>query len=233
VVAVSECPVLEPPLEVELHEVARQKLETGAEVDLRVDMQPIALSGRKYSVSDDSFFQVNTGMAEFLVEEVLRGLAPRADKAVVDLYSGVGLFTKAIAEQAALVVGVESNPAAVVDARRNLAGLDNVELMQATVEQAVRSPAIQQQAWDAIVLDPPRRGVEREALSRIATLGAARVVYVSCDPATLARDVAILAQAGYRLDYAQPIDMFPQTAHVETVALLTRNPACFIDAIAP
>jgi 23S rRNA (uracil1939-C5)-methyltransferase len=225
VVAIRECPILEPALVVELREVVGQVEESGAEVDLRVDMQPIAVSGRDYFVSDDSFFQVNTGMTERLVDEVMIGLALRGDETVLDLYSGVGLFSKAIADQAARVVGVESNPAAVVDARRNLAGLDHVEVMQATVEQAMRSPAIHQQTWDAIVLDPPRRGVERDALSRLAALGAARVVYVSCDPATLARDVAILTLAGYRLDYAQPIDMFPQTAHVETVALLTRNAA--------
>jgi len=111
---------------------------------------------------------------------------------------------------------------AVKDAQINVRGHENVSVLTADVRLALTHwPRITQAHWDAIVLDPPRAGVEREALERVAELRAPTLVYVSCDPATLSRDIKVLTNHGYTLDYAQPLDMFPQTHHVEVVAVLT------------
>ena len=216
--AVHECPVLEPSLQEQLHGLTPSPAGRG-DVELRAPMAPIRVGGYDYTVSGDSFFQVNTAVAELLLVEVLAKLAARRDQRVLDLYSGVGLFTLPIAASGAQVCAVESSKAACADARRNLAQFANAQVIESTVEQALTQRAIARQRWDAIVLDPPRAGVERTALLRIAALSAPRIVYVSCDPATLARDAQLLCSQGYALRNAQPFDMFPQTAHVETVAV--------------
>ena len=183
-----------------------------------------------YRLSAESFFQVNTHVAALLVDEVMRGLdlqgPERVLERVLDLYCGVGLFTLPISDKAKEVVGIESSPIAIKDAQVNLRGRNHVSVLTADVEFALANwVRINNTHWDAIVLDPPRAGVERQALQRTAALRAPRLVYVSCDPATLARDIKVLADHGYTLDYAQPLDMFPQTHHVEVVAVLTLNPA--------
>ena len=172
--------------------------------------------GRPFRVSAGSFFQVNTAMAERLVDLVLEALALRGGEAVLDLYSGVGLFTAFLAPVAGRVVGVEAFAPAVADAAANLDEFDNVEIYEAPVETVL--PGLEGR-FDAVVLDPPRAGCEPEALEALVQTQAARIVYVSCDPATLARDAKRLAAGGYRLTWAQPLDMFPQTHHVETVAV--------------
>src|SRR5262249_4718109 len=127
--------------------------------------------------------------------------------------------TLPIGVQAKQVVGVESNPAVTSDARKNVAALPHVQIMTDTVERALRRHEIRQRRWDALVLDPPRGGVDRKALQQIVELKAPKLVYVSCDPATLARDAKFLGESGYALQVAQPLDMFPQTHHVEVVAV--------------
>jgi 23S rRNA (uracil1939-C5)-methyltransferase len=174
-----------------------------------------------YRVSPASFFQVNTRMAGALVEQVMQGLALRGSESVLDLYCGVGLFTLPISRLAGRVVGVEADVGAAGDARANLAGRENADVVSAGVEQALAGAQSLAGSWDRVVIDPPRAGVERSALMRIAHLGAPRLVYVSCDPATLARDARLLLDAGYELRRAQPLDLFPHTRHVETVALFT------------
>lgn len=212
--------------------------QLGAMVDLRTDgvgacarlhsaaaphKLNVTLNGEHYSVSGDSFFQVNTRVAEALVAEVMKALAISADMRVLDLYCGVGLFTVPIARQAQHVVGVEVSASAVADARTNTAVFgQRVQIVQADVTAALNQRAIREQGWNAIVLDPPRAGVDKQALVALIALGAPRIVYVSCDPATLARDARLLCDRGYALAYAQPLDMFPQTRHVETVAVFTR-----------
>lgn len=220
VVPVEECPILEESLQERLQALRSAALDAG-EIELRVPMQPIEVAGRAYTVPYPAFFQANTQVAALLVDTVLAALDLRPGDAVLDLYCGVGLFTLPIAERAARVIGVEVADAAVRGARLNLRAFPHARVIEADVEQALGEERITSQLWDAVVLDPPRRGVARPALERLAALRPARVVYVSCDPATLARDVAILCAHGYALRYAQPLDMFPQTAHVETVALFT------------
>lgn len=222
-VAVQECPILEPGLEQQLGALVPPPGRD--EVTLRVPMRPMRVGDEEYLVSDGSFFQVNTRQAAALVRLVLDALALRGSEAVLDLYCGVGLFTLPIARRAAFVLGVEIEGSSVHDAGQNLVGLPHAELLLAPVEQALHDERVLSRRWDAVVLDPPRRGVDRPALERIAALDAPAIVYVSCDPATLARDLRLLAEHGYGLLRAQPVDMFPQTAHVETVVLLRRDPS--------
>ncbi|MCC7361161.1 MAG: class I SAM-dependent RNA methyltransferase [Anaerolineales bacterium] len=178
--------------------------------------------GRALRVSPGSFFQVNTAQAGALVELVLEGLGPALGPraAVLDLYCGVGLFSAFLAPRVGRLVGVEAYPPAVADAAANLDEFDHVELYEAPVEDAL--PALAG-PFAAAVLDPPRAGCAPAALEALLATQVARIVYVSCDTATLARDLKRLVAGGYRLEWAQPVDMFPQTHHVETVVLLTRS----------
>ncbi len=214
-------------------EVEAPEVELDLSVDaalLRPDGTSLALSGRDYVIYDvrgrsfrvsaGSFFQVNTPVAERLVEVVLEALSQQGGEAVLDLYSGVGLFTAFVAPAAGRVVGVESFSPAVADAAVNLDEFDNVELYEAEVEDVL--PGLEG-PFDAVVLDPPRAGCSPESLDALLAAQVARIVYVSCDPATLARDARRLVSGGYTLAWAQPLDMFPQTYHVECVALFTRN----------
>lgn len=176
--------------------------------------------GRTFKVSAGSFFQVNTSMAEQLVELVLKGLALTGGETVLDLYCGVGLFSAFIAPVAGRVIGIESFAPAVSDAAVNLDEFENIEIYEAPVETVL--PALETK-FDAIVLDPPRSGCAPEVVEALIANGAARIVYVSCDPATLARDAKRLAADGYRLEDAQPLDMFPQTYHIECVAKFVKD----------
>ena len=175
-----------------------------------------------YQVSPASFFQVNTGVAELLVDEVMSVLDLQGHETVLDLYCGAGLFTLPISRKASDVVGVESNTSAAEDAEANLRGRPNARIINASVEQALNSVELQR-PWDAVLVDPPRAGINRDSLHKLIGLGAHRIVYVSCDPATLARDARIICEGGYTLARVQPLDMFPQTHHVETVVLLSRK----------
>lgn len=175
-----------------------------------------------FQVSGPSFFQVNTGQAERVLDVVEGYLALDSQETLLDVYCGVGTFALTLARTARHVIGVEASPWAIHDAVANADRADfaNVELYEGLAEEVLPSLDV---APDAVVVDPPRAGCAPEALSAIARSGPSRIVYVSCDPATLARDVASLADMGYRLMEAQPIDMFPHTYHIETVAKLVRD----------
>jgi 23S rRNA (uracil1939-C5)-methyltransferase len=183
----------------------------------------IEVLGRRYRVSAESFFQVNTIGAAALVEIVAAYADPQPGDVLLDAYCGAGLFALALAELAGEVIGVESSPSACEDFEFNAGDLSNVSLHEGGVEQVL--PALRSEGLraDIVVLDPPRAGAGPEVIRELAALGPRRMVYVSCDPATLARDAIHLAAAGYRLIEAQPVDLFPQTFHVETVALWERS----------
>jgi 23S rRNA (uracil1939-C5)-methyltransferase len=176
-----------------------------------------------YTYSPTSFFQVNTGMAELLVKVVMAALSLRGAERVLDLCCGVGLFTLPISDRAAFVLGVESDPTATQDAALNLAGHANAKVITADVGEALHDELVRTATWDAVVLDPPRAGIERTALHRVCDLRARRIVYVSCDPATLARDARLICDSGYTIRWVQPMDMFPQTHHVETAAVFEHD----------
>jgi 23S rRNA (uracil1939-C5)-methyltransferase len=173
------------------------------------------VKGRAFRCSPGSFFQVNTSQAERLVDLVLEYAAPTPDDHILDLYAGGGLFSAFLAERCRRVSAVESFPQAIDDAEANLAHLDNVRLYSGTVERVL--PRLTG-PFQAAVVDPPRAGMEASALKSLIEHRPGKIVYVSCDPATLARDTRRLVEAGYHLQVAQPVDMFPQTYHIETVA---------------
>jgi 23S rRNA (uracil1939-C5)-methyltransferase len=176
------------------------------------------VAGRSFKVSAGSFFQVNTPVAERLVETVSEALALKEGETVLDLYCGVGLFSAFAAPRARRVIGIEAYPPAVSDAAENLDEFDNVEIYEAKAEAVL--PSLNADA-DAVALDPPRAGCAPEVMDALIKLNPRRLVYVSCDPATLARDARRLAAGGYVLDWVQPLDMFPQTYHIECVASFT------------
>jgi 23S rRNA (uracil1939-C5)-methyltransferase len=178
------------------------------------------VAGRTFRISAGSFFQVNAPQTETLIRLVTEYLAPDGDEALLDAYCGVGTFALTLADKVGHVIGVESAPTAVEDFRINAQGMDNVAILPGTVEKVL--PRLEGPV-DVAVLDPPRTGMLPDAVAALIRLAPERVVYVSCDPATLARDGRTLADAGYDLAVVQPVDMFPQTYHVETVSLWVKG----------
>ncbi len=179
-----------------------------------------SVHGRDFRISATSFYQVNSAQAETLVDLVMEALDVRPYETVLDAYCGVGLFTAFLSEEAGTVIGIEAHPTAVDDAMHNVADADNVTFYEGTVEAVL--PDLTDKLH-AVVVDPPRTGLDLAALDALVAHSPQRIVYVSCDPATLARDLARLVKQGYTLEWLQPVDMFPQTYHIETVALLTEN----------
>jgi 23S rRNA (uracil1939-C5)-methyltransferase len=184
----------------------------------------------RFRVSPASFFQVNTPMAGPLADEVCRqveGGLPHGGRqeSVLDLYCGVGLFSCALAPRVGSLTGVELSPSACADFRHNLRGQDNVRLAAGAVEQVL--PRLDSRPA-AVVADPPRAGLGPRVVRALADLGPALLVYVSCDPATLARDARDLRRAGYSLRSIRLFDMFPQTYHLETLSVWSRAPASAI-----
>ncbi|MFZ0141454.1 MAG: class I SAM-dependent RNA methyltransferase [Aeromicrobium sp.] len=171
-------------------------------------------------VSGSGFWQVHPAAAGTLVDAVLAAAEVRSGETVVDLYAGVGLFTSFLADavgETGTVVSVESDHSAARDARRNLHDRPQVRLINSTVERALESGPFG--SADVVVLDPPRTGAKR-VVEGIAALTPRRVVYVACDPAALARDLATFSDLGYRLDGLRAFALFPMTHHVECVATL-------------
>lgn len=181
---------------------------------------------KRFRVSADSFFQVNMVQTHVLVERVLAMLEPVRSDVVLDGYSGVGLFSAFIAPRAARVVAIESQPSAVMDARANatLNNQLNITALEGTLERILGQIYYRRERIDVAIVDPPRAGCHPKALQALQSLAPRTIVYVSCDPSTLARDIASLCSTDrYRLVYTQPIDMFPQTYHIESIALLARK----------
>ncbi|GAB2736662.1 class I SAM-dependent RNA methyltransferase [Nocardioides pakistanensis] len=180
------------------------------------------VDGRGFEVSGSGFWQVHPGAADVLVSAVVAALEPQPGERALDLYSGVGLFSAFLADRvgpSGAVVAVESDPVAVSDAERNLAGLPQVTAVVDRVERALERGSVGE-SCDVVVLDPPRVGAKRDVVSAVVALGPRAVAYVACDPGALARDVAIFAEHGYRLDSLRAFDIFPMTHHVECVAVL-------------
>ncbi len=177
-----------------------------------------------FQVSAGSFFQTNTVQAERLFGLVLDAAALTGEETVIDLYSGTGAISLLLARRCRRVYGIEVAPAAVADAVRNaeVNGITNCTFVAGEVRFALPELISRGVTADVAVCDPPRAGFHPKALAALVTLAPARIVYVSCNPATLARDVGDLARGGYRLEWAQPVDMFPHTPHIEVVAHLVR-----------
>ena len=178
------------------------------------------VAGRSLRISTASFFQVNTPQTEQLLTVVEECANPLGHEVLLDLYCGVGTFGLHLSDRVAEVIGIDSSGHAIEDATFNAEGIDNLRFLQGSVAEML--PSIEE-AVDLAILDPPRQGVSKHALAALISLEPARVVYVSCDPATLARDSGRMTQAGYELTKVQIVDMFPQTYHIEAVALLRRS----------
>ena len=172
-----------------------------------------------YRISAPSFFQVNTAQAETLQRLVLEGLAVKDGMNIADLYAGAGTFSLPLASRAGMCIAVESAGSAVRDLRRN-AESAGVWVDVIGGDSARELPELGK--LDALVVDPPRAGLAEGVAESIAEAGPNRMAYVSCDPATLARDVERLQACGYTLEQVTPVDLFPQTYHVETVAIFSR-----------
>lgn len=176
----------------------------------------LTILDERYSYNAEAFFQINPGLLAPLIEFSLHEVS---GELAVDLYSGVGLFTLPLARRFKQVIGVESNPIATRFARRNLARaqLENVRVINAGVAEWFRGRTLE---TDFVLLDPPRAGAESSVIKGILDFAARRVTYVSCDPATLARDLKKLIAGGYAIESLRAFDLFPQTHHVETVVRL-------------
>ena len=181
--------------------------------------------GRRFRVSADSFFQVNLVQTGVLIERAMQMLEPQRTDVTLDGYSGVGLFSTFLASRASRVIAIESQPSAVMDARANatLNNQNNITTLEGTLERILGQLHYRRERIDVALVDPPRAGCHPKALQALQILAPRNICYVSCDPSTLARDIATLCSGGrYRLVAAQPVDMFPQTYHIECLALLAR-----------
>jgi len=196
--------------------------ETGALGEARLKEQ---LCGLELEISHRAFFQTNTEMAERLYEVAAEMAALTGSECVFDLFCGIGTLGLALASRAGEVWGVEIVPDAVADAERNAArnGLTNARFVAGDARTTIRSLVETAGSPDLVVVDPPRAGLSKKVVRRVLECKAPRIVYVSCNPTTLAPNAAQLAESGYRLRRVTPVDMFPQTPHIECVALLERD----------
>lgn len=183
------------------------------------------LCGLRFKLSPLSFYQVNRTQAERLYEVAARYAGLTGQELLLDLYCGAGTIGLSMAGMARRLLGVEIVPQAVENARENarLNGIENAEFFCGDAGEAARMLAERGERPDVIVLDPPRKGCSPDLVRTVAEFGPKRIVYVSCDPATLARDLKLFAELGYPPVEAAPVDMFPGTAHVETVVLLSKG----------
>ena len=179
-----------------------------------------SLGGSRFRIAASSFSQVNTPQAAAMVELVRDGLELTGEELLIDAYAGVGTFAILLAPFAGKVIAIEESSSAVKDAVVNAGGVQNVQFMEGKTEDVL---AQMSERPHGVILDPPRAGCHQRVLEALGSLAPRRLVYVSCDPDTLARDLKILCRLGFELEKVQPIDMFPQTHHIECVATLSWN----------
>lgn len=180
-----------------------------------------SVGSRQFRVASPSFFQVNIDQTSRLIEVVREAVNLSGTEVLLDAYTGVGTFAVLLAPFVQQVYAIEESSAAVADARENAAGIENVEFLLGKTEEVLSDLP---QPPDVVILDPPRAGCQPSALEKLLSLRAPLLVYVSCDPETLARDLKALCERHYLVDHIQPLDMFPQTHHVECVAVLKLKP---------
>ncbi len=179
----------------------------------------------KFNISPNSFFQVNSIQTEVLYKKTIEFLGLSGDETVFDLYCGIGTISLFVSKGANKVYGIEVVKEAILDAKENakLNKIDNVEFIHGTSEEVFPKLVAKGIKADKLVLDPPRKGCDQKVLDTIIEMEPKTVVYVSCNPSTLARDVGYLVENGYKVEEVQPVDMFPWTGHVETCVLLSHK----------
>jgi 23S rRNA (uracil1939-C5)-methyltransferase len=238
--AITACPLLAPPLDAALASLAAHPPAQDGEWELALGsdgaVRSIALgarasaaeriavraAGEQIEVSGGVFVQANALLQDTLAQTVLDAAGQGAE--ALELFAGAGFFTLGLARRFARVAAVESDAAAALDLSRNCAaaGLRHVRVIEAPAEAVLAAFRTHRLAPDVVVLDPPRAGIGARMSEQLARLAAQRIVYVSCDPATLARDLRVLTQKRWALSRVIGFDLFPQTPHVEAVAVLTR-----------
>ena len=183
------------------------------------------LCGLRFRLSPRSFYQVNRDQAERLYEKAIEKAGLTGTETVLDLYCGTGTITLALSKKAKQVIGVEIIPAAIRDAKENAVRnqIENAEFFCADASEAAKKFAGEGRRPDVIVVDPPRKGLDQQVIDAMVEMAPEKIVYVSCDPATLARDLKRLEEQGYQTREAEALDMFPRCHHVESVACLTRK----------
>lgn len=181
------------------------------------------VAGHTLRMTAGGFFRANVPQVETLARVVHELLDPQPDDAVLDLYAGVGVFSAAIAPHVRMVTLVESYPPMATDADVNLADADNIDIIEGSVEDVLRTMAEEEAQYDAAILDPPASGLSRAAMEALLPMKLKRLIVISSNPATLARDGKTLAAAGYRLTHLQPLDFAPQTYYIDTVARFERR----------
>lgn len=186
------------------------------------DFLTYEILGKTLKVSPESFFQVNLPVASAMVEHVLKLLPLNRFTHILELYSGVGLFSAFLAERATELTAIEASPSACYDFVDNLDAFDNVSLYEGPVESILPGLLPDLKTVDLVLLDPPRAGLHPKALKALITLLPQYICYISCDPATLARDLKAFIETGYTLASVRAFDMFPQTYHVETIVVIHR-----------
>jgi 23S rRNA (uracil1939-C5)-methyltransferase len=177
------------------------------------------VSGKEFRVSATSFFQVNTAMAEKMIGYLISKLPVTTSTTLLDIYCGVGLFSKFFAAKCQQVIGIEESESACEDFAFNLDEFDNIELYEGAAEEILPGLAGRLDSSTYAIVDPPRAGIEKYALDAILSIKPQIIAYVSCDPSTLARDAARLIVGGYRLVEVTPFDLFPQTYHIESISI--------------
>jgi len=181
------------------------------------------IGGRDFRVTAGGYIRPNIGQIEFLMIEVMKRLKLTGKERVLDLYAGVGIYSAFIAPRAELVTLVDSYPPAVTDADVNLMDFDNIDVIEGQVEQVLEDMLDEEAEYDIALVDPPTSGLDKDVVKYLKQMGIKRVVYVSGDPASLARDSKLLISAGYPLVDIQPMDLSPQTYYIDSVALFERG----------
>lgn len=212
-------------------EIPRQASSWGCAVAVVEDDQLRAVHGEllleetvadvPFRITGRAFFQNNTAGAAQLVRLVKEAAGVTGDDTLLDAYAGGGLFTATVGRNAGRVIGIERDKTAAEDLQSNLnrAGIGDYRILRSSMEEAIAGI---DEYWDVVIADPPRKGLGVDGVDAITAAEPRTVVYVSCDPASLARDTAILDELGYELEWVTPVDMFPQTFHIECVAKFER-----------
>jgi 23S rRNA (uracil1939-C5)-methyltransferase len=216
-------------LESETPEPPELEIEAGISVTHVYEENTVVIAGndhilmrvldRDFKVSAASFFQVNTVMAGMIVEHLVANLPVSKETTLLDVYCGVGLFSAFLAPKCKTVIGIESSESSCEDFTVNLDEFDNVELYEGDAEDVI--PHFEAKP-DIVLVDPPRAGLDKAVLDGILKLNPSHIVYVSCDPSTLARDASRLINGGYKLKEVTPFDLFPQTYHIESISIFER-----------
>ncbi len=191
------------------------------------------LLGKKFIISPKSFYQVNSEATKLLYQTALEYADIKENDRVIDAYAGVGTIGMLCADSAGEVLSVELNPDAVRDAKKNakLNGINNMRFLCADATALLSEMAEERESAEIVIMDPPRAGSTVQFMKSVCALGPKKIVYVSCNPETLAHDLAFFVRNKYKVKKIQPVDMFPNTGHVETVVLMTVNRSDLIDGV--